>query len=353
MENTVKTLMFDLASGREIFDEEQNRVISKAEANEVIRKVCFEELGLTKDSSDKQIKRALRSDRGVALMEVIEEVITTEINYGVSQNEFFNQYVETRNIADGDRNDFWVDDDVLLTVTKVAGDHHDLTIQRLGSGKPYTVNVETYGIKVGGDIRLFLTGRKDWTDLTSAVAKAYIEKVQELISYQFAKGVNLIPIPATLKGTGVLDASTKAQFDEIIDKVASANGSQVAIMGSKTALRNLNSLYALGNGVNWIAPSQKEAVAHSGILGDYEGTVLMEIPQKYKDKLLQNEIVDTKMIYIMPMVDNKFIKFVDMGETELEVSERGDNMDDMHTYEVQRKMGVSCLMTKYFGIWEL
>ena len=75
LDTCVKNLMFDLASGREIYDEEQGRVMSKFEANDAIRKVCFEELGLTKDSTDKQIKRALQSDKGIALMEVIEEVI--------------------------------------------------------------------------------------------------------------------------------------------------------------------------------------------------------------------------------------------------------------------------------------
>lgn len=349
MDITAKNLMFDVASGREIYDEEQNRKISKNEANEVIRNVCFEELGLTKDATDKQIKRALKSDRGIALMEVIEQVIETQIRYGLSNNEFFNNYAETINLADGDRNEFWVNDDVLLTVSKVSGDHHDLSIQKLGAGAPYAVPTAVYGIKVGGDIRLFLTGRKNWSDLTDAVAKAFVEKVQRIISSQFANGVNLIPVPSTLTGTGALNAGTKAQFDDIIEKVGSANEAPVVIMGTKTALKNLNNLYATGNGVNWIAPSQKEAVAHSGILGDYEGTALMEIPQKFEDKTLATPIVDSKKLYIMPMVDNKFIKFVDGGEVELTVDGIGANMDDTQTYEVQRRMGVATLMTRYFG----
>lgn len=36
MENTARNLMFDLASGREIYDDEQGRVISKAEANDAV-----------------------------------------------------------------------------------------------------------------------------------------------------------------------------------------------------------------------------------------------------------------------------------------------------------------------------
>jgi hypothetical protein len=51
----------------------------------------------------------------------------------------------------------------------------------------------------------------------------------------------------------------------------------------------------------------------------------------------------------MPMVDNKFVKFVDYGETTLEVTEAGDTMNDQQTYEVQRRMGIGVVITKYFG----
>ena len=55
----------------------------------------------------------------------------------------------------------------------------------------------------------------------------------------------------------------------------------------------------------------------------------------------------------MPAVDDRFIKFVDYGETELEVNEKGATKDDMQSYEVQRRMGVATLMTRYHGEWDL
>lgn len=349
IDTSVKNLMFDLGAGRDIYDTESDRKISKAEANEVIRNACFDFLGLTKDSSDKQIKRALKSERGTQFFEVIEEIIDVQIAHGLSENEFFNTYVETKNMKDGDRNEFWVDDEVLLTVGKTAGDHHDLSIQRLGAGQSYHVDTDVYGIKVGGDIRLFLTNRKDWGSFIVAVAKAYVRKVQTMISSQFANGVNLIPVPSTLTGTGALSDSTKAAFDAIIEKVGAANECPVVIMGTKTALKKLNALTK----VDWADPANsiKEAVANTGIIGGYEGTPLMEIPQKFTDKSLATPIVDNGVLYIMPQVDNKFIKFVDYGETELEINEKGSTQDDMQTYEVQRRMGVSTLMSRYYGKW--
>ena len=350
LDTSVKNLMFDLGAGREIYDAEAGRVISKAEASDTIRKACFEYLGLTKDSTNKQIKRALNSERGTQFFTVIEEIIDTQIAHGLSENEFFNAWVESKNMADGDRNEFWADDEIILTVSKVSGDAHDLSMQRLSSGQSYHVDTAVYGIKVGGDIRLFLTGRKDWGAFVDAVVKAYIQKVQTLIATQFANGVNMLPVPATLKGTGALAASTKAQFDAIIEKVGAANESGVVIMGTKTALKALNALTK----VDWDpASSIKEAVANTGIIGNYEGTPLMEIPQKFTDKTLATPIVDNKKLYIMPAVDDRFIKFVDYGETELEVNEKGATQDDMQSYEVQRRMGVATIMTRYHGEWTL
>lgn len=351
MENTVKTLMFDLASGREIFDEEQSRVISKAEANEVIRKVCFEELGLTKDSTDKQIKRALKSDKAMKLMEVIEEVVDVTVAYGLSQDDFFNNFVETKNMKDGDRNEFWVDDEVVLTVSKVSGDHHDLSIQRLGAGSSFSVPTSVYGIKVGGDIRLFLTGRKDWTSLIDAVAKAFVDKVLNIMLAEFNRAITAAPQPPVFKGTGSI---VKTQLDTIIEQVEAANaGSSVVIMGTKTALKNLNALAV----VNWADPaaSVKEAVARTGIIGNYEGTDLMVLPQKFTDKSMaaSSAVLPNNVLYIMPLVDNKFVKFVDYGETTLEVTGIGEYMDDMQTYEAQRRMGVGSIISRYFGTWTI
>ena len=125
LDTSVKNLMFDLGAGREIYDAEAGRVISKAEASDTIRKACFDFLGLTKDSTNKQIKRALNSERGTQFFTVIEEIIDTQIAHGLSENEFFNTWVESKNMADGDRNEFWADDEIILTVSKVSGDSHD------------------------------------------------------------------------------------------------------------------------------------------------------------------------------------------------------------------------------------
>ena len=53
----------------------------------------------------------------------------------------------------------------------------------------------------------------------------------------------------------------------------------------------------------------------------------------------------------MPMVENKFVKFVDSGETEFTTPDDHKTRDDLQTYEVQRRMGIAAIITRIFGTW--
>lgn len=132
MDQNIKNLMFDRTRKVEIFDAENNRKVSDREADDVIREYLFSELSLNEKSSDKEIKRALSSEAGRQFFAIIEEIIDEIIITGWKDNEFFNDFVEVRNMSDGDANEFWTDKDIILNVAKVAGDHHDLWYKRVG-----------------------------------------------------------------------------------------------------------------------------------------------------------------------------------------------------------------------------
>lgn len=343
----MKNLMFDMAAKRTIFDVESDRTIQPEEANEKLLAFCREQLGVSEKSTQRDIARALKRPEGVELFEIIEEIIDRQVTTGWNENEFFNDYVETVNIADGDDKEFYAEDDIILTVTKVSGSNHDLIMQKLGLGETITIPTYYYAVKVGTDIRLFLTGRKNWSDFIDAVTTAFTKKIQADIYTAVMSASQKIPASEQYNKTGSLDKDT---LDTLIEDVSAANGGvEVAILGSKTALKKLNGL----TDVDWISYSQKEAVANSGILGTYEGTTLVEIPQRFADNDTATKLVDNKKLLIMPMVDNKFVKFVDYGETTIEVTEAGETMNDQQSYEVTRRMGVGVIITKYFGSYTM
>lgn len=350
MNESIRNLMFDLSAGREIYDAESDRVISVKDANETLRTFCIKELGLTEKATNRQIKRALDTEKGKELFQIIEEILDDKISTGWKDDEFFDAFVEERNLADGDKNEFWTDKDIILTVAKVAGDSHDISVQRLAEGTSQSISTSVYAVKVGAFIREFLLGKKDWSQFTDAVAKAFVNEIKNEVYTEFMGASAQIPASSQFNKTGVLSAATKDTFDTLLEDVSMANdNAPVVIMGTKTALKKLNAL----SDINWRADSQRESVAHSGMLADYEGTILMEIPQRFEKNNTAQKLVDNTKLLIMPLVDLKPVKFVDQGETELTVDEAGSTMDDRQTYEVQRRMGIGTIITKYFGCWSL
>ena len=349
MNTEIRNLIMDRTHKIAIFDTENNRNVSDREADDAIRNYLFSELGLNEKSSNKEIKRALESEAGRAFFEILEEIVDEIIITGWQDNEFFNNFVEVRNMSDGDANEFWTDKDIILDVAKISGDMHDLVMQKFNEGQSFSVPTAVYGIKVGSDIRMFLTGRSDWNKFTSAVARAFVNAIQEELYSEFMDAANKLPVTDGFRGNGALTSASKDAFDEIISNVETVNGTQVVILGTKTALKKLNNL----SDVDWRANSQKEAVAANGILGSYEGTTLIEIPQRFEFNNVGKKLVDDTKLLIFPVVSYKPIKFVDYGVKEFEITQVGEYQNDLQSFEAQRRMGVSTIITRYFGEWNL
>ena len=91
-----------------------------------MRNIIFSVLGLdaSKNPTKRDIKRAFNR-HGEEFFEVIEELVDIKVNTDLQANDFFNDFVEYRNIALGDSNEFYTEDKTILAVSKVSGHHHD------------------------------------------------------------------------------------------------------------------------------------------------------------------------------------------------------------------------------------
>lgn len=345
-----KNLVFDLGLRREIYDAETNRIVSKAEANEKVLTFVHNVLGIDKHSTKKQRKRAMR-EHGRELFEVLEDVIDFKVETGFHENEFFNEFVEERNLARGDSQEFWTETDVILAISKVSGDHHDFILQTLGEGESYTVATSVYGAAVGTDIDLYLMGRRDWAALTDKIAEAFVIQLQNEMYAEVMNAGAKLPVNSQFNKTMTIEKATKDTFDTLIEDVSMANGNaEVYIMGTRTALKKLSAFAD----IDWVSEDQKKEMATMGRLGSYEGTTLIEIPQRFETNNVTKKLVDSKKLLIMAKTEDKFVKFVDVGDTEiLETTEKGARMDDTMKYEVQREMGIYTQISRYFGVWNI
>ena len=349
---SISNLMTDVALGREIYDEESGRTITKQEANAKILDFSRKVLGITDIHDAKAVRRAIR-DNGREWMDIIEDTISIVVDTMFKESDFFNSLVEKKTIKFGDRQDFVIEDeDALFSIAKAGTSHHDHILQRLRGRQTITIPTELYVVKIGADINRYVLGDVDWSKWVSNIGRSFVAMIQEETYAELIQAVNALP--ARFKGTGTLDATTKASFDDIIQATSAANnGANVVIMGAKAALSKISGLAD----VNWAAKDQRDNVMNTGNIGIYEGTTLIEIPNRFKDKTFSQYVFDTDKLYIIPVIgeEGKFIKMVDEGDIEIfETLERDEKyVSDLQTYEVQRRMGFGLYVGRMFGYWDI
>lgn len=348
----MNNLMQDVALGREIYDAESGRTISKTEANAKILEFSHKILGITDVTDTQAVRRAIR-DHGRDWYDIIEDTINVVIETGFKESDFFNALVDRKVIKFGDRQDFVIEDeDALFSVAKAGVSHHDHILQRLAGRRTIPVSTELFVIKIGADINRYVLGDVNWSAWISNIARSYEKMIEEQIYAQL--GAAVTALPAMFKGTGTLDSTNKGDFDDIVSAVSAANnGAEVVIMGDKLALSKISGMAD----VDWAAKDQRDSVMNTGNIGIYEGTRLITLPNRFTDKTLSQYVIDRDKLYILPVIGDagKFIKMIDEGTTEIfEVMEKNEKyVSDLQTYEVQRRMGWALVLGRYFGYWDI
>ena len=158
--------------------------------------------------------------------------------------------------------------------------------------------------------------------------------VQDLIFAEVLNAPKKLPVQTGFVETGALNTQNRGKFNKVLQNVSVANdNAEVVIMGTMVGLQELENLV----NVNWIAASQKEAVASMGRLGNYGRYRLVEIPQRFARNDVTKTMYDDNTLWIFASGDNKMVDMVDVGETIIdEITDRGEansNIADLMKYE--------------------
>lgn len=330
-------LMFDTAIGRE--------KIEKAEADTKIREVMFEILGVDENCSKKELFRAFRRHQN-DVFEVIEETVENLLVSGWGENPFFNEFVEMRNLSDGDKNEFYMPDESVLTVSELSGNHHDLYRQKLGAGTVFSVKTSWYGLKFYAPYENFMMGRVDWAGFIRKLYEALDKKTLDMIYAALMSAGSQIPNPAQWNKTGAL---TKDVALELAGDVEAATGEEVVIMGTRAALSKLSAL----SDVDWISNDMKVQRNTTGRIAYWEGYRLVELKQAFAPNDTTTKLLDNNKLLFMPAGENKFIKVVNEGDARIREITDTTLIDGTVEYEYQQKMGVGVVIQKRFGVYNI
>jgi hypothetical protein len=330
MNNELIKLCIDTARG----NLEKNFSVSTG--NKSIKEAFQEIMGT--DKPDYKTFRRHKND----IFEIIETALDEVITSGWTGNEFFNQFTEVKSNKLGDKNEFDVPDNSILTVAKVARGVYDLRRQRLDSGSTFSVPVSAYSVAIVEDFLRVVSGRLDWSAFVAKVTQAYDMKVKDDV-YTAVKG-SIAYLPTAFKETGTFASTT---LQTIIDHVKAANGgANVAIIGTGLAL---SSVYGTPD-ISW-SDGMKDQLNKTGKVAFWRGTPLMEIPQVHTINTFNFALDDTQL-FIVPN-DTKFIKVFEEGDAIIDENNNGDGTKDKSiTYSLVKEMGVSCIFNKLYGAYD-
>lgn len=333
----------DLANNR--FDGAQ-----KLEAEESVRTILLKIFNLDEESvkNNKLYRRAVRDHRN-EFFDFIEDVISVKIADTLSSNPFLSEFAEVRNLNYDDSAELWVEDATQeIYVAEYAGDHHDLTLQQIGAGKPIRPPRKRYVAAVGAHLRAYLLGQSDFNMFIQKVYEAFEKKVLTETLAVMADLTKKMPVGSPFVVTSQLQEADKDTVDTLIQNVKSYYGTDVYVMGTHSALMKLEKL----TDVKWRSSDAREDKYYNGLISFYDGIPMVELPQSVTLEGNQfKQLIPNDFLFIIPRIQNKFVYIVNYGDPEsFEVMDRGARIDDTIKFEYSQSFGVEVLFSNYLGI---
>ena len=321
---------------------------SETETQTILRNQFDKIMNIDFKAATPMKRRQAWRDHGKELATLIEDVIVDKMTSGWTvANARFMDLVEEINLADGDVNEFYVEDNSLLQVSKFAGNHHDILRQAIKPGKSFRIETSWYVIKVYTDFELFQLGKIDFATLVDRMYKSIEDYRYSAIYTAFMSMDQSLPTDMKLE-TAITEA-TKDAIVEHIEKVKAVTGRDVLLVGTRQAIQKLQATI----NYNMFSDAMKDEKHKNGLLGNWEGYECLAISRINKtgtrDSIFTEE--DNKKIYVMPIdPDNKPIKRVNEGDViYTEFGMDGKVKDMTISADLRYKEGIGIVINQLFG----
>ena len=146
---------------------------SVGQSMELLQKALIEANGGSTTLNYKNI----RDGKCSGLFTLIEEVLSRTVVEGLQGDEYFNALVDFRNVAEGDKNIFEVEDSTLFIVSEAADGTQGIRRQRLGGFSEVSIPTSLKVVKIYEELNRVLSGRVDFNHFINKVAESFRQKV--------------------------------------------------------------------------------------------------------------------------------------------------------------------------------
>ena len=285
--------------------------------------------------------KALRRGQGTEVFEIIEELIPVMISEGLVGDEYFMNLVDYRNLAEGDQNNFLVEDNNLFVVSKAADGTQAIRRQRIGGVSETKIDTELHVVRIYEELNRVLAGRVDFNTFVDKVAASFRRQMlDEIYALWSAASANDMGGATYFPAAGSYNEGALLKLIEHVE--AAAGGKPATIVGTKAALRYLQE--------SIMSDGAKDELHNMGYFGKFLGTPCVAIPQRHKvgfnGVTTANDdgfVLNDKVITVIAG-DQKPIKVVREGDGIVHMGDPFDNQDLTQEYLYGEKYGMGILL---------
>ena len=277
--------------------------------------------------------KAIRDGKCNGVFALVEEILSRTVSEGLMESDFFNSLVDYRNVAEGDKNLFLVEDSDLFVVAEAADGTQGIRRQRLGGVSETSIPTSLKVVKIYEELNRVLAGRVDFNYFISKVSESFKQK---LLSDIFALWSNVTA--DQLGGVTYFPAAGTYDEDALLELIAhveaAANGKPATIVGTKKALRNLMP--------SIVGTEVESDMYNMGYIGKFFGTNVIATPQRHKLGSTEFQMDDDVLTIIAG--DDKPIKVVREGNPLVLMGDPMQNGDLTHEYLYCEKYGTGIVL---------
>lgn len=288
--------------------------------------------------AEKNPRRALRNN-GKKIFTVMEDILDVLITEGLEDQ--FNEFVDYRNVNYGDKPIFMVDDYHLFNVATIAAGNNNIRKQRL-ERSGLSVPTAYKGVAIYEELERFLAGKVDWNKLIAKVQRSFNAQIATDINNALVAGYSALNAP--YKVTGAFDLTN---FNTLVQHVEAASDRKAMVLGNRTSLQKVSPAYVAYGGQ---MIEQRNQDAFFKVI---DGTTFAELRQSHVPGT--DNFAISNMLLVLPTGEEKIIKLVLEGESEIVEANAGQNQnsDDSVEYIFKKKYGVAAIASSRFGVMTL
>lgn len=225
-----------------------------------------------------------------------------------------------------------------------------------GLYETFRLDSETFELRahaVGGactiDFERMLDGAETMSELMDIVTESLTNSVYVEVQKALRAAINATGRPTVNKYTG-------ANFDPAemlkLINVVRAYGSGAVIFAPPEFVAAMGPDAIVPVGTNYQGvyhPQDIDRIHNQGYINIFRGTPIVQIPQSFIDENNEKTYIDPQLAYIFPTGQERVVKIVFEGDTQINDFKNKDNSMEIHVY---KKMGAAILTHHNWAIYQ-